>query len=32
VQGVVLITSTIYVLMSLLADIGYILANPRLRG
>jgi peptide/nickel transport system permease protein len=32
VQGVVLVTATIYVLMSLLADIGYILANPRLRG
>jgi peptide/nickel transport system permease protein len=32
VQGVVLVTATLYVLLSLLADIGYILANPRLRG
>jgi len=31
VQGVVLVTAAIYVLLSLLADIGYILANPRLR-
>jgi peptide/nickel transport system permease protein len=32
VQGVVLVTATIYVLLSLLADIGYIFANPRLRA
>lgn len=32
VQGVVLVTALIYVLMSLLADIGYMLANPRLRN
>jgi peptide/nickel transport system permease protein len=31
VQGVVLVTAMIYVLLSLLADIGYVLANPRLR-
>jgi peptide/nickel transport system permease protein len=31
VQGVVLVTAMIYVFMSLLADIGYVLANPRLR-
>lgn len=32
VQGVVLVTALIYVLMSLLADIGYMVANPRLRN
>lgn len=32
VQGVVLVTATTYILMNLLADIGYILANPRLRS
>ena len=32
VQGVVLITALFYVLLNLLADIGYILANPRLRN
>ncbi|WP_454849455.1 ABC transporter permease [Rhizobium binxianense] len=31
VQGVVLVTAAVYVLMSLLADIGYVLSNPRLR-
>lgn len=32
VQGVVLVTALVYVILSLLADIGYMLANPRLRN
>ena len=31
VQGVVLATAVLYVLINLLADIGYLFANPRLR-
>jgi peptide/nickel transport system permease protein len=32
VQGVVLVTATTYIVLNLIADVLYVLANPRLRG
>ena len=32
VQGVVLVTAIIYIMLNLIADIVYVLVNPRLRA
>jgi peptide/nickel transport system permease protein len=32
VQGVVLVTATVYISLNLLADVLYVLVNPRLRA